>query len=404
MNDLQLREPVAEPQPVFVKNQTIPPGASRKARAKAFFLSAALMVPVALAVGFVPRWRSQRDVIQETQRLAVPNVTVVSPELQQRTSGMPLPAELQAYTEAPIYARANGYLKRWLVDIGQSVKEGQLLAEIDTPELDQSVKQSRAEVDQAQAALDLAKSTAVRWDGLVKRAAVSEQEADEKNADLKLKTATLKSTQANLQRLEELQSFAKVVAPFDGVITARRTDVGQLIVAGNGQELFRLAKTDLLRVFVRVPQEQSRGIEPGQIAEITVPELPGRTFLAKVVRTAGAIDADSRTLLTELEVDNKHHDLLTGGYASVRFSQARDRETLVLPSNTLLFRAEGMQVGVVDAGEKVELRNVRLGRDFGQTVEVLEGIKPSDRAILNPSDSLSGGTQVRVVDASHVAR
>ena len=324
MNDTQYQEPLTESPPAVVKDQTSPPAAQRRGHGKPLLAGVFLLVPLALAVGFVPRWRAERDAVVETKRLSIPTVTVVSPEMKQKAAGMPLPAELQAFTEAPIYARASGYVKRWLVDIGQTVTEGQLLAEIDTPELDQSVRQSRAEVDQGQAALDLAKSTAVRWRELLKTASVSEQEVDEKNADFKLKTANLESIRANLQRLEELQGFARVIAPFKGVITARRTDVGQLIVAGNGQELFRLAKTDVLRVFVHVPQEQSRELVPGQTAELTVPELPGRTFRPKIVRTAGAIDADSRTLLTELEVDNQSGELMTGGYATVRFSRPRD--------------------------------------------------------------------------------
>jgi RND family efflux transporter MFP subunit len=310
---------------------------------------------------------------------------------------MILPAEVKPLVEAPIYARANGYLKTYLVDIGAQVKEGQTLAEIDTPELNQELAQAQAQQAQADAALALAKTTAARWADLVKTSSVSEQEAAEKEADLQLKTATVEAARANVLRLEDLRAFQTVKAPFEGIITARDTDVGQLIVAGSGHQLFRLAQTRTLRVYVRVPQSMARGVAPGQMAEVTVPELPGRVFPAKVVRTSRAMSADSRTLLTELEMDNSREEILAGTYAQVRFTDAQVDPPLTLPANTLLFRSEGPQVGVVDGNGKVALRGVTLGRDFGPSIEILEGVGPTDQVILNPPDSLVSGATVRAV-------
>jgi RND family efflux transporter MFP subunit len=305
--------------------------------------------------------------------------------------------------EAPIYARTSGYLKRFLVDIGAQVKEGDLLAEIDTPELNQELAQARAQLAQSDAALSLAKITAARWAELLKTSSVSEQEAAEKQADLELKTANVEAARANVRRLEELHAFEKVTAPFAGTITARNTDVGMLITAAGGRELFRLAQTSTLRVFVRVPQTAARGVEAGQTAEFSIPELPGRVFPAKIVRTSGAMSADSRTLLTELTVDNARGEILSGSFAQVRFTQSDIDSAPTLPANTLLFRAEGMQVGVVKADGRVELRNVTLGRDFGPMVEVLGGVSVGDRVILNPSDSLVSGATVRLAEGTNGA-
>lgn len=380
------------------------PATPAKSRARWLGLVILAALPIALGAGFIPRWRAQKVVAEQTRALAVSTVTVVSPEHHQPALGMPLPAELAAYTEAPIYARASGYLKRWLVDIGDQVEAGQLLAEIETPELDQELARTQAQVAEAQAALDLAKSTATRWEELVKTASVSVQETAEKQADMALKAAALDQARANLRRLEELQRFAKVVAPFKGIITARRTDVGQLITAGGGQELFRLAQTSTLRVFVHVPQELTHALAPGQGAEVTLPDLPGRTFPAKVVRTAGAMEPDSRTLMTELEVANPNGELLAGSYAQVRFNEARAAATLTVPSNALLFRSEGMQVALVGPDDKVQLRNLKLGRDYGQKVEVLEGLSPTDKVILNPADAIVDGMPVHVAPATeHLA-
>ncbi len=360
----------------------------------------AAVIIVALLAGLLPRLFQRAALRTETRELAIPTVSVVSPAPGKAAAGLSLPAELKALAEAPIHARANGYLKRWLVDIGAAVEAGQLLAEIDTPELDQELARARAELAQADAALGLARITAARWAELLKTAGVSEQEAAEKQADLALKSATVEAGRANVRRLEELQSFARVTAPFAGVITARNIDVGDLISANSGRELFRLAQTRTLRVFVRVPQTAARSIAAGLSAELTLPELPGRVFAAKVARTAGAMEPGSRTLLTELEVDNAKGEILAGSYAQVRFRELKQEAALTLPANTLIFRAEGPQVGVVNADGKVELRQVGLGRDFGPTIEILEGISPGDRVILNPADSLVSGVTVRLAEAA----
>jgi len=356
---------------------------------------AAVIVLVAALAGLAPRWRQRNLLRAETRELAVPTVLTVTPTSGKAPPGPALPAEVRAFVEAPIYARASGFVKHWLVDLGAKVEAGQLLAEIDTPELTQELARARAQLAQAEAALALAKITAARWSELTKTASVSEQEAAEKNSDLALKAATVDAARAESHRLEELQSFARVTAPFAGTIAARQTDIGQLVTAGSGRELFRLAQTGALRVYVRVPQAAARSMTAGQMAELTLPELPGRVFTAKVVRTSGVMDAQSRTLLTELEVDNAKGEILAGSYAQVRFPESRVEAALTIPSNALLFRAEGPQVGVVVNG-KVELRNVKLGRDFGPTLEILSGVEPTDRIILNPSDSLVNGAIVRV--------
>jgi RND family efflux transporter MFP subunit len=359
---------------------------------------AALCVVIGALAGLIPRWHRRTALREETRNLSIQTVSVVCPTPARAPAGLPLPAELKPLVEAPIYARANGYLKRYLVDIGAQVKEGDLLAEIDTPELDQELAQSRAQLAQAEAALALAKTTAARWADLLKTASVSEQEAQEKQADLELKSATVQAARANVGRLEELQRFQRVVAPFAGTITARATDIGQLIAASSGRELFRLAQTGTLRVYVRVPDTIARGVAPGQTAQLTVADLPGRMFPAKVVRTSGAMSADSRTLLTELEVDNSRGELLSGSYAQVRFTEAKTLPALTLPSNCLLFRSEGLQVGVVGADGKVALRSITIGRDFGPNFEIVSGLSETDRVILNPADSLVSGAIVRIAE------
>jgi membrane fusion protein (multidrug efflux system) len=359
----------------------------------------AAVILVGFIIGFSPRGRQRTALRAETLELATPTVRVVSPTPSGSAGGLLLPAEVRPLIEAPIFARANGYCKRWLVDIGAHVDAGQLIAEIDIPDLDQQLDQARAQLAESDAALALAKTTADRWADLLKTSSVSEQENAEKQADFKLKTATVEANRANVHRLEQLVSFARITAPFAGTITARNTDVGDLIVAGSSKELFRLAQTETLRVYVRVPQTAAHGIGPGQPAEVLIPEMPGRVFPAKVVTTSGAMATDSRTLLTELQVDNSKNEILPGSYAQVRFLDTTPGATLTLPSNTLLFRAQGLQVGVVGPGGKVDLHDVQIGRDFGQKVEVLSGVSASDQVIVNPSDSLVGGTSVRLAEA-----
>jgi len=356
-----------------------------------------VLVIIGLIVGFVPRWIHRHNLAKEEKADSVLTVNVISPVASKPDFGTPLPAEVQAFVQASIHARASGYLKNWFVDIGQSVTNGQLLAEIDTPELDSQLAQAKAELDQANANLALAKTTADRWTELLKTASVSEQETVEKTADYTLKQADVEAARANVQRLEDLNNFDRVTAPFDGTVTLRNTDIGALISADSGPELFRVAQTDPLRVYVRVPQQFIHAIVPGQKAELTFQELQGKIFLATVTRTAGAVDTSSRTLQVELQVTNPHNEIFAGSYAQVRFDEIPSAaNVLVLSDNALIFRAQGMQVAVLGSDNKVQLRSVKLGRDFGNTVEVLAGLNADDRVINNPPDSIADGMTVQV--------
>jgi len=361
---------------------------------------AALLIAGAFVAARLPRLRQREVMTRESSELAIPVVTVVSPVAGEAAEGLLLSAEVKPWMETPIYARASGYLKRWLVDLGARVETGQLLAEIETPELDQELERARHELAQAQAALALAQTIAARSAQLVEPGGVSREEYDQDQAGVVLKSAAVDAARAGVRRLEELRSFDQVTAPFAGTVTARKIDVGDLIAASSGKELFRLAQTDRLRVRVRVPQTLALAIEHGQTAELLVPELPKRVFPATVGRTAGAISADSRTLLVELDVDNAAGEILAGSFAQVRFAETKNTALLTLPGNTLLFRAEGPQVGVVQADGRVELRSVKLGRDFGKTVEILAGLSPTDRVILNPSDALADGASVRIAESA----
>jgi RND family efflux transporter MFP subunit len=359
----------------------------------------ALVAFIAVAwAGFSPRWRLQARLAASTRELAVSTVGWVTPARGKSPPGLLVPAELRPWQETPIYARASGYVKRWLVDLGEQVEAGQLLAELETPELVQELERARQELAQAQASMALAKLTAGRSARLAKSQTINGDENDRQQAELAVKTAMARAAAANVRRLEELQSFARVTAPFPGVITARNIDVGELVSSGRASEMFRLAQVDRLRVYIRVPQRLATAVAPGQSAELFLPEQPKRVFLAKVVRTAGVVSIDSRTLLTELSLDNTGHGLLPGSFAQVRLVETKGVEALTVPSNTLLFRAEGPQVGVVREDQTVELRTLKLGRDFGQTLEVLSGLVPADRVILNPSDSLVAGTTVRLAE------
>lgn len=400
MNSFESQQPPISEKALANPALPSPAGIEGVTRPRLGLLAVVIVVLIALAAvaGLIPRWRQRAALRAETRELAIATVTVVYATPGNAAQALTLPAEVKPQMEAPIYARASGYLKHWLVDLGAQVETGQLLAEIDTPEINQELARARAELTEADAALGLAKITAARWAGLLKTTSVSEQETAEKQADLALKTATLGAVGANVHRLEELQSFGRVLAPFPGVITARRTEVGELIAPGNPRELFHLAQTRTLRVFVHVPQSAARGVAPGQSAELAIPELPGRVFPAKVARVSSAMTPDSRTLLTELEVDNSKGEILAGSYAQVKLTEAKLEAPLTLPANTLLFRAEGPQVGVVQANGKVELRQVTLGRDFGPTVEIQAGVSATDKVILNPADSLVSGTSVRLAE------
>src|SRR2546427_7240032 len=365
----------------------------------------ALVIIAGLLLGWVPRWRQNRSTAADTTQLAIPSVSVVSPTPGTNRDGLVLPAEVRPWLEASIFARANGYLKNWDADIGAHVQAGQLLAVIETPDLDQQLEQAKAQLVLSQANLRLAETTDSRWKELLKTASVSEQAAAEKAAARETAAASVEADRANMRRLQELVSFQRVTAPFAGTITIRAVDVGDLIVAGSGgQQLFHLAQADKLRVYVRAPQTAAAGIAAGQAATLSIPELPDDPFPAKVVTTSESISATSRTLLVQLEVDNSQHRILPYSYGEVRFDENAEKPALTLPSNTLLFRAEGLQVAVVNSNGIVELRKVQIGRDFGQTVEITGGVVPADRVITNPSDSLVTGIKVRVVEsASSVA-
>ncbi len=348
--------------------------------------------------GLMPRVKERKQVEADTKELSQPNVAVVSPAPAKAGPPLVLSGELRPASEASINARVNGYVRKWLVDLGAKVEAGQLLAELDTPDTDRELSQAKAQLVQAEAARDLAAATAKRWKEMLGAKTVSAQEADEKTSDLELKKAAVEAARANVQRIEQVAGFGRITAPFAGTITRRGVDVGELINAGTGQELFHLAHTDHLRVFVRVPQNYARSVEVGQIGELTIPEMPGRKFDAKVVRTAGALDPATRTLLTEMEVDNSKGEILTGSYAQVRLPEAKMQPQLTLPANTLMFRNEGPQVAVV-ANDRVTFKTVSLGRDYGSSVEVKSGVEAGDQVVVNPNDALSEGAMVRTVPA-----
>jgi len=347
--------------------------------------------------------RSAADVTlkRATEEAAVAVVNVVSPTPGAPTREILLPGTTQAFTDAPIYARTSGYLKRWYFDIGAPVKKGQLLAEIDTPEVDQQLHQARADLETVQANLRQAQITADRWRALLETDSVSKQETDQAVSTLAATKAMVDSNAANVRRLEELQGFQKIYAPFDGVITARNTDIGYLINAGANpqvRELFHIAAVHRLRVFVAIPEVYSRAARTGGSATLTLDEFPGRQFHGTIVRNANAIDLASRTLLVEVDVDNPSGELLPGAYVFVHFKLDKQVPSVVVPANTLLFRAQGLQVAVVREG-KAQLVPVTIGHDYGNTVEIMTGIKPGDQVIVSPSDSLTSGTRVRIAPA-----
>ncbi|HEY2341781.1 MAG TPA: efflux RND transporter periplasmic adaptor subunit [Chthoniobacteraceae bacterium] len=362
-------------------------------------LLGAIVLVAGLVIGIIPRLRANGALKEQTEALSIPTVNFIEPRAKKQDNAFVLPGEVRPFVETPIYARTNGYLKRWSVDIGAEVKAGDLLAEIDTPDLDQQLANAAAQALQAEAAAELAKTTAVRYNKLRKTATISDQDADERNSDADAKEASAEAARASVRRFKDLQNFQKVTAPFDGTITQRNTDVGQLVDSTGAHSLFQLTQSHTLRVFVRAPESEVSSIAVGQKAKVSFPEFPGRKFEAKVVRTAGAIDLTSRTLLTELELDNAKGEVLPGSHAEVQFAISEDKPILMLPSNALLFRSEGPQAGVVDASGKVQLRSLGLGRDFGRELEILTGISEGEHVILNPADSLMDGAVVRAVPA-----
>jgi RND family efflux transporter MFP subunit len=360
------------------------------------------VIGVVVISGIIPREKAKAALRTETYDLAIPTVSVMHPKMGSPQTEIVLPGNVQAFSDSPIYARTNGYLKKWYADIGTHVKAGQLLAEIETPEVDQELDQARAQLTTAQANYRLSQITSTRYQDLGKTEAVSKQDVDNAVGDFEAKRAEVESAESNVKRLQQLQSFEKIYAPFEGVITARNTDVGHLINSGAGApatELFHIAEKRTLRVFVNVPQEYSQAAQPGLIADLTLQEFPGKKFKGMLARTANSIDLASRTLLVEVDVDNPTGELLPGSYAQVHLKVPSGPAAVIVPVSAMLFRAEGLQVATIQNSNKVELRNITVGRDYGNEIEVVSGVKASDSVIVNPSDSLITGETVRIAAA-----
>src|ERR1700722_2621077 len=410
-----------------------PPARSRALRVAVLLVLAVLIVAGIVFWGINARIQTAAAVKETTRELAIPTGAGIHPKPGAMKDEVVLPGNIQAFTDSPIYARASGYLKQWNVDIGGHVKAGQVLATNEAPEHDQQVRQAKATIQQTQASLDqaianeqqgkanedIARVTAERWQNLVTKGAVSRQENDQYQAQYQAQVANLNAldqaiaaarsniaaSEANLARLQEMQGYETVKAPFDGIVTARNIDVGALINAGNGgpaQELFHMAATAKLRVYVSVPQADSRAAEPGLKSYLTLSEFPGRHFPGELLGASGATDQATRTLLTEVDVDNSSGELRPGAYAEVHLMIPEGSRSLILPVSTLIFRSEGLRVGVVRDGDKAELVPIILGKDYGNEVEVVSGIAENDLVISNPPDSLASGATVQIVNSSDV--
>ncbi len=364
-----------------------------------WFLLGGLGIVLAVLAGFtvLSRSRARAELESDTLENLAPTVSIIHPKRSPAQIELELPGNITAFEEAPIYARVSGYLKHWFTDIGTRVTEGLELAEIETPELDQELKQADAALAQANANLEIARISAERWQNLRKSDSVSQQDTDVKVATWHAREADVQAEEANVQRLKEMANFKKLAAPFPGIITVRTMDAGTLITAGSSREIFRLARTDPLRVYVSLPQAYSQMVKTNDEAVLTFAELPGQKFTGKVDRTAGAIDPVSRTLLTEILVTNHDGKLLPGAHTMVRLNMVSGEDPVVVPVNTLLFRNEqGVQAGLVDSNGIVRLADVTVGRDYGTTVEIVHGLSETDNVIINPSDSLEAGIKVRV--------
>lgn len=361
-------------------------------------LAAAIVAAVVVVSGVATRANDAHELRKWTDERSVPTVSVVTAQASNDGSALDLPGRLEAYSRAPIYARVSGYLKSWKVDIGAPVKAGQLLAEIETPDLDQQLLQARADLATAQANATLAGTTAKRWQSMLASDSVSRQEVDEKTGDFAAKQAIVKAAQANVDRIEAMKGFTRITAPFDGVVTARDTDVGALINAGSGSgpELFVVSDMRKLRVYVRVPQNYAPSIKPGAEATLTVPEHPGQSFKAKVEASAGAVAAESGTTLIQLAVDNADGQLMPGGFASVRLNRPADATALRVPASALVFDDSGLRVATLGAEDKVQFKKVTILRDYGKTVEIGAGLGNGDRVIESPPDGLADGDKVQI--------
>ena len=357
----------------------------------------ALIAAGVVTNGVISRSRAERELTTWTDEQAVPTVAIVTPQLPAAEQSLELPGQLAAFVNAPIYARVSGYLQTWYADIGTHVKAGQLLGLIDTPDLDQQLQQARADLANTVANENLAATTARRWTQMLKQDSVSQQDADEKTSDLIAKQATVDASRANVARLEALESFKRITAPFDGIVTARKTDIGALINAGGGTgpELFAVSDARRLRLYVNVPQSDAATIKQGLTAKLTVPERPGMTFDAKLVDTDDAITPASGTLLVQLSVDNSSGLLLPGEYTQVHFALPNSGSALLVPASTLIFRTDNMQVAVIDPNNHVHLKDVKIATDLGTHVLIASGLSARDRIIDNPPDSLAEGELVR---------
>jgi RND family efflux transporter MFP subunit len=404
------QEPSAAQVPERVHHQP-PPKVSRTAVLTPLFIVAVVTTVLAI-VGIIRRQHASTVLAKYTNTLAPPTVSVERPVLQESAQEIVLPGNMQAFTLAPIYARTTGYVKAWYHDIGSHVGKGELLAIIETPELDQQLEQARADLATAQSNAALAKTTASRYQDLIGNNAVSQQDTDNAVTQLKATATQVNSATANVRRLEELQSFERIVAPFDGVITTRNIDVGQLITAtgstttagagttvGNKQ-IFDLSAINILRVFVNVPQIYSPDAKNGVIATLTLPQYPGRKFEGKLVRTSNAVDPATRTLLAEVDVKNPSGELLPGSFTEVHLHTSRAAPSLVVPVSALILEPDGLRVATVDTNSVAHLIHVTAGRDLGTTVEIVAGLQPDQSVIVNPPDSLTDGEKVRIVTPS----
>ena len=376
-------------------------GNRARRRHRFILMSGGALLLIALVGGFVPQFRQRQTTAADTKELAIPTVAVVSPAITTPHSGLNLPAEVKPWQEASIFARVNGYVKDWLVDIGAHVQKDQLLAEIDTPDLDQQLAQAQSQAVLAKRNLEQAKSTNTKWQELYKQGVVSQLDAENTATSQGTNKANTEAFAANLRFLEQEVAFKRVTAPFAGIITVRNVNVGDLITANNTSfEMFHIQQTDPLRVYFRVPQEDAASIAVGQTFNVQVGAESATMYPGKVISTSGAVSPDSRTMLVELQVENAKNQILPGSYATVRVPEVTLGKLVTLPDNTLIFRSKSVKVGIVDAKGVVQLRDIKVGRDFGVQSEILSGVSESDKVIVNPSDSLTTGTIVRVASTA----
>jgi RND family efflux transporter MFP subunit len=384
-----------ETKPLEEKPPVVDPKTNRKGVGMSFLAGGALFIALAV-LGIRSRTSTTNQLQTQSNEAARTFVSVIHPEKAPTTIPLQLPGQTRAYIEAPIFAQTSGYLKKWYFEIGANVKAGDVLAEIDTPQVDQQLGQARAQLKVAEAAKDLAEVTYKRDQDLYNRRVIAAQDFDTAADTYRQSVATVNADQASVNALSALENFKTVRAPFDGIVTERDTDVGAYVPSGSGVQLFRMQQTSPLRVYINVPQTFARFVKPGVQADLTLNELPGRKFPGHVTNTAGAIDPTSRTLLTELEVPNTTHELLPGAYAQITLKLVGDTGLVTIPSNALLFRSEGPSVGVVHSDGKVEIRKVVISRDLGDKLQISQGLSEADQVIVNPSDGLANGMVVTV--------